>query len=391
MKNTLNLTVMVALLVLPSSNVFALQASRIVAGSGYTCVMLSDGSARCWGYNAFGMLGNGTADSSSTPVQVQGLPGPLTALASGDGHVCGLLGTGGVVCWGSNTFGQLGDGTNNDSAAPVAVQGVSNAIAIAAGGAHSCALRADHTAVCWGDNFDGQLGDGTKVDSVTPVQVAGGVSNAVELGVGESHTCARLSDGTINCWGYNVDGELGDGTTMSRVTPAPASALSGVLSLSTGNYNNCALLSDHSVSCWGLNDIGELGNGLQTDSNTPSGVVGLSNVAQLATGFAHSCAVSSDGTMHCWGSNSSGELGNGSKGGGVRTPVVAFGVTDPTMVAIGFDHTCALGARGQVQCWGFNGDGELGNGTNNDSVNPVDVSGLPLGVAATVPVPRRVP
>ena len=171
----------------------------------------------CWGYNNNGRLGDGTTTTSSTPVAVS-LPAgrTATALALGDWHSCAILDDGSAMCWGYNAFGQLGDGTTTDSNIPVAVNlpAGRTATALAVGGYHSCAILDDGSAMCWGYNFYGQLGDGTTTYSSTPVAVilpAGRTATALALG--GAHSCAILDDASTMCWGYNNYGQLGDGTT----------------------------------------------------------------------------------------------------------------------------------------------------------------------------------
>jgi alpha-tubulin suppressor-like RCC1 family protein len=202
-----------------------------------------------------------------------------TAIAVGDEHSCALLSDGTVKCWGLNFAGELGDGTNNyNSNNPVSVSGISNAKAIAAGGSHSCALLSNGTVKCWGRNEHGELGNGTTGDSTnsnTPVSVSG-ISNATAIAAGPADTCAVLSDGTAECWGFNASGQLGNGTTTDSATPVSVSGITNAAAISAGAYHSCALLSDGTVKCWGFNGAGELGNGTFTDSLSPVSVIGLS-------------------------------------------------------------------------------------------------------------------
>ena len=190
---------------------------RTSSHGDHTCALLSDGTAKCWGYNGYGQLGDGTTSNRYIPVSVSGLTNAV-AIASGAYHTCALLSNGTAKCWGLNNYGQLGDGSTSNRYTPVSVSGLTNAVAIASGEYHTCALLSDGTAKCWGRNNYGQLGDGSTSNRYIPVSVSG-LTNAVAIASGEYHTCALLSDGTAKCWGLNNYGQLGDGTTDTRYTP----------------------------------------------------------------------------------------------------------------------------------------------------------------------------
>jgi len=193
------------------------------------CALLGDGTARCWGNNMAGQLGDGTTTTRLTPVLVSGLSGAVSVASSGTGSgMCALLGDGTARCWGSNFSGQLGDGTTTRRLTPVAVSGLSSAVSLTStSGYGMCALLGDGTARCWGRNHFGQLGDGTTTDRRTPVAVSG-LSSAVSLSSTSGYgMCALLGDGTARCWGRNDAGQLGDGTTTDRLTPVAVIGLSG--------------------------------------------------------------------------------------------------------------------------------------------------------------------
>src|SRR5437773_2413717 len=241
----------------------ALTPTAVAGGGFHACMRLPDGTVQCWGRNNFGQLGNGDGNlaDSSVPVAVRGLT-TATRVVTGDSHTCALLGDGTVQCWGVGDSGQRGDGTfNNISTVPVAVVGLSNAVAVAARGYHSCALLGDGTVQCWGRNAEGQLGDGSSIGTRAPTRVIG-ITGALAVSGGFQHTCALLSDGTVQCWGRNAEGQLGDGTTTSSSTPVRVGGVTGAVAVSAGILHTCALLANGTVKCWGAvgNGFGQRGD-----------------------------------------------------------------------------------------------------------------------------------
>ena len=200
-------------------------------------------------------------------------------------------------------------------AAPV--DGIAGAVGVAAGGGEACAVFAAGTIKCWGDDESGQLGDGVDHTipgtdasfSTEPVEVSG-ISDARAVAVGDGHACALLAGGSVERWGRNVNGELGDGTSSNRSTPVQVSGISDATAITAGTFHTCALRAGGAVACWGDNESGELGDGTSIDRSTPVQVSGISNATAVTAGN-HTCALIAGGAVDCWGDNEAGELGDG--------------------------------------------------------------------------------
>jgi alpha-tubulin suppressor-like RCC1 family protein len=198
--------------------------AAISAGAYHTCALTTSGGVKCWGYNGAGQLGDGTTTTRKKPVNVSGLGSGVAAISAGVSHTCALTTSGGVKCWGWNDYGQLGDGTTTYRTKPVNVSGLGSGVAaISAGGNHTCALTTSGGVKCWGLNDSGELGDGTRHSRLAPVDVSGLGSGMAAVSPGLYHTCALTTWGGVKCWGSNDFGELGDGTLRSRLAPVDVS------------------------------------------------------------------------------------------------------------------------------------------------------------------------
>jgi alpha-tubulin suppressor-like RCC1 family protein len=359
--------------------------STVAAGGVHTCAVTTGGGVKCWGFNSNGQLGDGSTTQRTTPVDVSGLTSGIGAIATGGSHTCALATSGGLKCWGINSSGQIGDGTVTQRLTPVDVSGLTSGVStVAAGGFHTCARTTSGGLKCWGSNAGGQLGDGTTIQRTTPVDVSGLTSGVSAIAAGGNHTCAVTTGGGVKCWGFNGNGQLGDGTTTQQATPVDVSGLtSGVSAIAAGQFHTCALTTGGGVTCWGLNRNGQLGDGTTAPRLTPVDVSGLtSGVSAIAAGLAHTCAVTTGGGVKCWGFNGTGQLGDGTVNLRV-TPVDVSGLTSGvSAIAAGLAHTCAVTTGGGVKCWGLNGNGQLGDGTTTQRTTPVDISGLTSGVSA---------
>lgn len=360
--------------------------TTISAGDSHTCAITINNTVTCWGHNSAGQLGNGAIIQKNRPVAVQGLPSAVTTISAGDNHTCTLTDSGGALCWGNNGSGELGDGTyeaQNSAGAtsPIA----SGMIAISAGGGHTCALTGDNSALCWGGNLYGQLGDGSTSKKNRPVAVSGLQSGVTAISSGMWHTCALTNNGGTLCWGNGTGGQLGNGAYQDKNTPVVVQGLSqGVVAISAGFDHTCALTISDGVLCWGRNNYGQLGDGTTAPYNTPVAVKGAksSDVTAISAGSWHTCALISNGSVFCWGENFSGQLGDGTYEP-MNIPVPVQGLSSRVIaISAGTWHTCALTDVGGVFCWGDNRRGQLGDGTGDTRNRAVAVQGLSSGVTA---------
>lgn len=355
------------------------------ATGDHVCAVIDDGTARCWGGNAGGQLGNDASTTITAPAAVTGPGAEATDVQAGGTSTCGRTPEGAAVCWGDNAAGQLGTMTRGSSAIARAVTGLDTGVTAVAAGAptstQSCAV-VDGGVRCWGTSTGG-LGDGTGRSSATPVAVSG-LSDAAEVSAGGAHACARTEAGAIVCWGRNLSGEVGDGTTTARPAPVPVSGIaSGATSVHAGRTFTCATIEGGTVRCWGDNSSGQLGIGSTTSSSTPVAVTGLpADVTAIATGRSTACAVTGTGEVWCWGDDVAGQVGDGGRAP-VTTPVRVPGLSGATAVAVGTLHACAIVEGGEARCWGQGIAGQLGNGATKLSSTPVAVQGLTGATAIT--------
>lgn len=363
-----------------SSNVVAM-----AAGHAHTCAVTAAGAAKCWGLNFRGEIGDGTGIKRLIPVDVSGLSADVKAIAAGYQHSCAQMRSGAIKCWGADSNGELGDNAAIlYRLTPVNVAGsFSNSISISAGGSHTCAVRSNGAIDCWGRNYSGQLGTNTTTLSRSPVAVKAFASEVAEISVGTTHVCVRTTGGSVKCLGSNSNGQLGVSSTALPVSAVPveiAPLTSGIVAIAAGSYHSCALTGGGAVKCWGQNVNGQLGNGTTTSSPAPVSVTGLpGDIVAIASGYAHSCALSRAGAVKCWGGGMAGAVvGDGSTVSTARTsPVAVIGLSSGiTAIAAQLKYTCALNSSGAVSCWG------IGSSTRPTSAVPISVPGLSSGVVA---------
>ena len=344
--------------------------SQISVGDRHACAVVT-GGVKCWGSNAWGELGNNSTTDSHVAVQVQGLTSGVTAVSAGADFTCAIV-NGGVQCWGYNHDGQLGNNSTAESNVPVQVQGLTSGVtSISAGSNEACAL-VNGSAQCWGSNSFGQLGNNSSaVQSSVPVQVQGLTSGVTSISVSLDFACAVVNGG-VQCWGQDPF------LSESKVPVAVQGWASGVTAVSVGEDASCAIVSG-GVQCWGYNNYGQLGdNNAVQNTHLPVAVQGLSSgVSALSVGSGSACVVVNGGAQ-CWGDNRFGQLGDDLVAT-AYVPVAVQGLSSGvTAVSMGIDEelnynsACAVVGSG-VQCWGSNSYGELGNNSINGSLIPVPV------------------
>lgn len=353
-----------------------LQAVAVAKASGHACAITPEGGVVCWGANSYGQLGDGTVTYRAGPVAVLGLESGVTDISAGGSTTCAIQ-SGALKCWGHNSAGQLGDNTTNPSNVPRTVSDMYSGVTKVSVGSTSavCAVK-DGGAYCWGYNGQGQLGDGSTTSRAVPTPVVGLATGVTDISTRASHSCAVQAT-TAKCWGMNYAGQVGDGSTTTRLTPVLVDIQGQMLrSISVGNDHTCAITyqgvpprDTRRIRCWGANSTGQLGDGTTVGKVTPVELLGT-GATSISAGWGFTCAGSSTGAL-CWGSNGSGQLGTGgNEGHTTPTPVVGLGAT--SQVVTSDESSCAVAAS-IAKCWGSNFGGSLGDGTAVNRPIPVSV------------------
>ena len=305
-------------------------------------------------------------------------------VSAGSDHACGVTSDGLAYCWGYNFSGQLGDGTSDGpercgvwpcSTRPIAVAGGLHFRHVSAGGAHTCGVTTDERAYCWGYNGNGELGDGTTAAHLTPAAVAGG-RRFRQVRAGANHTCAITPFDVAFCWGANFAGQGGNGTLTDQ--PVPVRVVGGLRwrQLSGGAGFSCGVTTDDRAYCWGNNGNGQIGDGTSGQVvPRPAAVAGGLRFRQIDAGGSHTCGVTTADRAYCWGYGGQGQLGDGTTPGTRRRPVPVAGTRRFDHVNAGLFHTCGVTLAGRGFCWGDNAAGQLGDGTTANRLTPVPVAG----------------
>lgn len=407
---------------------------QIDSGYWHTCGLRTDGNAYCWGENLSNQLGRTPATNSGVPVAVTG-GHKFVQVSGGNTHSCGLKADGNAYCWGGNAYGQIGDATTATRTSPVAVSGGHQFRSVTASSLYSCGLRTDGAAYCWGVNDTGQIGDGTLTDRTTPTPV-GGEHRFSSIQTGLEHACGLRSDSVILCWGRNDYGQVGDNTTIRRPNPTVALAGTGWAYLSAKmGHQTCGIQSNGAIYCWGWNYNGQIGDGTTVNKIIPTSVTNISMLdydkapyrfgddgvacgaglagtvrhhvtnglevcngtsygpmvasgssfgqynynglyeGKLAVTQDHTCMVRNDGAAYCWGDNGNGSVGDGTQTQRTSAVRVLGGHRFVQISGQAYGLMCGLRSDGAGYCWGLNTNGELGDGTTVSKYVPTAIIG----------------
>lgn len=379
-------------------------SSVLATGNSHTCAILENGSAMCWGLDNYGQLGDGgDATNLIKPTSFVSTDGGQTVaqIYARQLRTCIVLDDNSASCWGFNEDGQAGDDSTNTYKSPsVKVEfpqgkGVKS---MGMGLKHTCAILEDDTLTCWGLDSHGALGNGDSdtSDKYTPQTITTPPDRkVVKVEPGATHTCILLDDGGVMCWGRDNAGQLGNGDTSDTIhTPSSNVELPegrAATDLSVGDDHSCARLDNGSVTCWGLNNFGQLGDNTTTNrpipvyAHLPTG----SPAVSVSVGPHSSCAILENSSVYCWGHNHYGRLGIGVTGGIYQLPMFVEGATNVVDLSLDYHHSCALSENGSISCWGRSKYGPLGIGPSGDinTPQPVDYNISPFA-NLTGPAPQ---
>lgn len=367
--------------------------TSVTSGASHTCGITTKGKAYCWGSNGFGQLGNGTTTPSQVAVAVDDsnyLSGlTIKYIEANDQYTCAIASNDQVYCWGYNGYGNLGDQSNTHRSSPVPVYNAGVLVgktvrSLSVGGDHACVV-ANSKSYCWGDNSYGQLGTNDTTSSNIPVSA--GVLGALNgkqikhIMAGASHSCAVTTEDLAYCWGQNMWGQLGDTTTTQRNLPVyvymDGALLGKTIKSMVGHFHTCAITSDDKAYCWGMNMWGQIGDGSTTQRNEPVAVLGgLSNktIKSMSIDEGNTCAVTTTDQTYCWGANGYGQVGDGFTAQR-NTPVEIVGNGELSgkhveSITSAWHGTCAFVSDDNIYCWGRNQVGQFGNDTLIGSYTP---------------------
>ena len=359
--------------------------SAVSSGYTHTCGVNSLGTGYCWGWNEGGQLGDTEQlkTDHSVPTKVSG-GHSWQSISAGFNHTCGVTTDGVGYCWGENDSGQLGTGGTTDRLTPTVVKGNHTWRSIVAGNRggrlfgtnFTCGVTNSDEAYCWGANYYSQLGSPGSPPSLdpilTPALVSGGHKWQSVL-PGDVHVCGVTTEGAGYCWGYNSDGQIGDGTISTAYPRSVPTAVSGSHSwesIVAGTDHGCGVTTSDITYCWCDGSVGQIGDGTTDQRSTPKLVTGGHRWNSISTGNGFVCGITTSAEAGCWGYNQFGQLGDGSTTNISVPTAVSGGYSWESLSAGGGLHSCGLTTARALYCWGRDNNGVLGNGLRPSSLIP---------------------
>lgn len=356
----------------------------VAAGATFTCALSETGRISCFGTNSSGQLADGTVTARTTPTPIIGDISDWTSLSTGATHACGIRADGSLYCWGANSRGQIGDNTTTNATAPTLVS-AGPWIAVSAGSEFTCGVDMNHKLLCWGLNTSRQLGDGTTTQRIVPTPEATGATDWAAVAAGNAFACATKMDGTRHCWGTNSFGQAADGTTASVVTPKACDMdTDWGTTIELGDTSGCAQKKTGALFCWGDGSSGQTGlPGDESPKLTPAQVGQETDWIALSSGFRFTCGVRQSGELLCWGANTRAAAGMGFVADRVDPTTVSADM-DWERVDVQLDNGCGIRTGGKLYCWGRNVYGHLGDGTTITRAAPEQIDANKLWTRVTL-------
>ena len=348
---------------------------QISAGGVHSCGIKLDDTLYCWGSNADGRTGLNTSTGDSlVPEPVSG-GGSWKQVVAGVNYSCGIKSDDTLYCWGSNSYGQLGDNSTTNRLIPTPVNGGGTWKHVSAKFSHTCGIKSDNTLHCWGLNENGGTGLNTTTgNTLVPTEIDGGGSWKL-VSTGQNHSCGIKSDDTLYCWGWNIFGQVGNNSITDRLVPTAVFGGGTWKQVGTGGLITCGIKSNDSLHCWGSNSFGQVGDNSIIDRIVPTAVSGGGTWKHVAVGDTHNCGIKSDDSLNCWGSNSRGQVGDSTSGTDRLVPTAISNGGSWIKASAGTQLSCAIKSDKTLLCWGNNSNGQIGNNSSQKQLAPAPVSG----------------